>query len=755
MSDNSSYEPFVRLVDGWILREDGYFPAEESSRATTFSLANGLLGLRCPPEETDPLTLGQKSTLMNGVYDTPEGKLTEREIVAWPDWTWRRISVDGEPMDLETGEVLGAWRELDMRKGQVRRFVRWRAPSSKVLRVETERYLSIIRPHLGSWHARIVVEQAAHVEVVEGIETKVASRWAEHIQDAALEADGNALCVRFTTREPGYELGLRMETRGALATQPVGFATETGIFAARDYDLAAEQRLELHSFASFQASRFDRGDLDLLAKQRLEEAWSVSPLGLRAEHEARWAELWSGSNAVIEGEEAAQMGIRFAIFQLLAAAPWHSDRLSVPARGLQGQDYYGSIFWDFETFVLPLLASTQPVAARNALMYRVHTLAGAQRKARSLGFEGAYYAWQSQETGDDQCDLYVFNDPRTGEPIRSYFADEQIHISGDIVLGMDLYVRATGDETLWRDGGAQVALEVARFYRSRSTWNDEAQRWELRSVLGPDEYHERVNDNAFTNAVAREAVAIALREARHLMYEDEAAALEQWVQTLHVPAPDESDRLIEQFEGYFDLEDEPLAETRARLAHPELHPGGPHGPFQQTQNIKQADVVMLLYLFRDRYDLAAKRTNWEFYEPRTAHDSSLSPMAYSLVAADVGLTEWAHRYFLQTAHIDLGGSGPHWNLGIHAASLGGAWLALVHGFLRVRLEERGVVFEQRTLLPPQWTSVSVRLRWHGAAIEVTATPSKTIVSNLSDREVPVWFGTEVTTVGAGERHSLS
>jgi trehalose/maltose hydrolase-like predicted phosphorylase len=170
--------------------------------------------------------------------------------------------------------------------------------------------------------------------------------------------------------------------------------------------------------------------------------------------------------------------------------------VSIAARGLQGQDYWGSIFWDYEIYVLPFLTYTQPEYARRSLIYRHHTLDGARRKAHSLGFQGAYYAWQSQETGDETCALYVFDDPRTGQKIRSYFADEQIHISADIAYALWQYMMASGDWRFMADYGLEILCEVARFFASRVIYDAAAGRYEIHTVLGPDEYHERVDNNA-------------------------------------------------------------------------------------------------------------------------------------------------------------------------------------------------------------------------------------------------------------------
>ncbi|MGQ9738944.1 MAG: glycoside hydrolase family 65 protein [Armatimonadota bacterium] len=758
------------LIDGYIIRERVYKPEEESAKATVFALANGYMGLRGAGEELPPSIPGVKGCYINGIYDTPRGKLTEREFPNMPDWTLIQFWVDHDPFDpANMGELLDYHRELDMREGTVRRRIRWRTPSGKVVRVESERFLSASHLHVGVIRYRLSVEQPAHIVLHSSIDGAVNNRWAYHFKRFIRRQDSEEDYLEVETFEPGYRIGVmaRHEMRTSAPLQierddPTDRSVRT-LFTA---DLQPEQEMELTKWCVLYENRFSAGDLYTLCRAELDTVCAMGYDALRAEHASCWQKRWEVSDVCIEGDDDAQMGIRFAVFHLLAAAPFHDDRISIPARGLQGQDYYGSIFWDCEIFVLPLFTYTQPQVARNLLRYRYHTLAGAKRKAHNLGFQGAYYAWQSQETGDEQCDLYVFTNPITGEPIRSYFADEQIHISADIVYAEWQYVQATGDEQFWLLGGAEVALEAARFFVSRAQFNRDKGRYELRSVLGPDEYHERVNNNAYTNALARFSIEKALEvldllergysqecaalKARTGLAEDELTKWREVAQKLYVPAPDPQTYLIPQFDGYFDLRDEPVEETRKRLAHPDLHPGGPLGPYQETQNIKQADVVLLLYLLRDRYDTETKLANWRYYEPRTAHDSSLSPMAYSLVAADVGMVGWAYKYFLYTAHIDLASYGPHWNLGIHAASLGGAWQAVVNGFCQLELTLDGIRFLKPPVIPAHWKRVEFRVVWHGQPVQVCVSGDSTSLTALGEGEVPVLTPEGSTLLKPGE-----
>ncbi|HML20655.1 MAG TPA: glycosyl hydrolase family 65 protein [Aggregatilinea sp.] len=738
--------------DGFTLIDTApYTPGDEVRKATVFALANGYMSSRGAPEWAALDVPGIVGHHINGIYDTPDGDVLKREIINLPAWTPMTLSVDGETLDL--ANAAHYTRTLDMRRGLLLQEIAWQTASGIGVTLHSERLVSMDRLHLGAIRWTLSASGDCAVTLDSKIDAGVSNRFAEgHFRAVEVEAHNADLLARALTIEPVYEVVVMAAhtQHGMDGGSLTGETAGSQCAAAYRFTLRADQPVTLDKFVAVYDSRFTSGDLDAHCRAELDEARAAGYEAVRETHADRWAALWADSDVVIEGDGEAQAALRFCLFHLLANAP-HDERVSISARGLQGQDYWGSIFWDYEMYVLPFFTATQPGYARRSLVYRTYTLDGARRKARGLGYAGAYYAWQSQETGDETCALYVFDDPFTGEKTRSYFADEQIHISADIAYAVRAYVDATGDLDFLLADGLPIVCEVARFFASRM--NKDAQgRYHLLTVLGPDEYHERVDDDAYTNATAQASLDLALDlldraeeadpESAARMRADldlsevEMARWQDIATRLYVPEPDPATGLIEQFDGYFRLEDAPPDVVRARLDHPDRHPGGPLGPFQSTQAIKQADVVLLLYLLRERYSQAVKRANWEYYEPRTAHDSSLSPMAYALVAADIGRTEWAHRYFMQTAMLDLEGSGPHWNLGVHTAAMGGAWIAVVHGFCQAALDEDGVRFLGAPRLPEQWTRVAFKLVWHGQRVYVVVEGGR-ITLSTADGPIPV------------------
>ncbi len=449
----------------------------------------------------------------------------------------------------------------------------------------------------------------------------------------------------------------------------------------------------------------------------------------------------------IEGDDEAQLALRFSIFQLLIVAPVNGSANSIPARALSGQVYKGAVFWDTEMFMFPFFLHTDPEKAVELMRYRIKTLDGARRKARTegTGYRGAFYAWESQETGDEACTYFNIGDPVTGRDLRTYFRDKQVHISGDIAIAMWEYFKLTGDDSLLLEGGAEVILECARFYCSYAYFKPGKNRYEILDVTGPDEYHERVNNNAFTSMAAKATFEIANATTAYLKRKHPAALnallkklkiegeLPQFVEAaklLYVPQPDKQTGVIEQFDGYFSLEDTTVEAVKARKIHPNEYLGGGQGVAVQTQVIKQADVVMMLNLFKHRFSKAVKQANWEYYEPRTEHGSSLSACAYAMVAADIGKVDWAYKYFLNTAKVDLEAKykiyvGTTFIGGSHPAANGGAWMTAVFGFGGLTATENQISLQPR--LYKKWRKLEFNIVHRGDRFSITISRNSVMI----------------------------
>ncbi|WP_410770813.1 glycoside hydrolase family 65 protein [Fontibacillus sp. BL9] len=756
----------------WRIREQGFDKYRIAANGNKFMIGNGYMGYRGTMEEfaREELT----ATTLAGLYDRVEGKW--REPVNAPNGLFTVAEYEGTPLGVLSSEakVLEHEQELDIRQAVHRRETVFGIPGGAEecrVTVSAERFVSAERLNLLA--AKISVTASADGELVirTGIDGEVWDINGPHLEGlAGREAEGS-LILAGTTQELKVPVAVAEAASYDFDAEAVIADTvATPGFMSREIRLQcrAGETYTIYKYAAVFTGLDGVGDPGEAALRLIREAAALGYEELLREHAARWDEKWSRTDVVIEGDEEAQLALRYSLYQLLIIAPEHSEKLSIPARGLSGQVYKGAVFWDTEMFMLPFFLYTQPETARNLMMYRVHTLDGARRKAAEYGYEGAFYAWESQESGDDACTLFNVNDVFTGRPMRTYFRDKQVHISADVAYGIWQYYSFSGDGSLLLNGGAETVWECARFFYSYAYFNPGKQRYEILDVTGPDEYHERVNNNAFTNALVKRSLYIALEAMDFLRTYDPqqyealvkgSAIQPEHIRDLHdrlyVPQPDAETKLIEQFDRYYTLEDVPLPELKSRVLNKNEYWGGGNGLATTTQILKQADVVLMLHLFQDRYDRETKKANWEYYEPRTEHGSSLSSCIYALVAADIGSSEWAYPYFLRTATIDLTGDskqyvGDLYIGGTHPAANGGAWMAAVLGFA-------GISFDGKTAsinpsMPQKWQAVELPLILKGQSFKVRVMPTGVTVEAGGDNGEAVAFkiGTRKIQVAPGE-----
>lgn len=718
--------------------EDREFSRENIvTNGNKYMTGNGYMGCRGTLEEFGKEQLA--ALTLAGVYDQAGGKW--REPVNAPNALFTRLRCNGERLGVLDTEPLSHRQELDLSAALHKRGTVY-SISGGELAFTAERFVSMDQLHVLASRLCLVATADCRIELETGIDSEVWDINGPHLYGLQEQrTEGVHLCTAVTG-----ELGLQV----AVAEMTVyGFeALETAGEGARRFiafDVKAGEVYEWFKYAAVY-TELDCSDPDVLAMQNVRTAEAAGYGQLLAAHREAWAERWKRSDCLIEGDDAAQFALRYSIYQLLIIAPTGSEKVSIPARGLSGQVYKGAVFWDTEMFMLPFFLHSDPGTARNLLMYRIHTLDGARRKAAEYGYLGAFYAWESQDTGDDACTLFNVNDVFTGRPMRTYFRDKQVHISADVVHGIRQYVSFTGDDSLLADGGAEVIWECARFFYSYAYYNPVKQRYEVLDVTGPDEYHERVNNNAFTNALVRRTLEVALECSELLQarfperYQQLAGQFaggpflkefREMLDSFYVPQPNPNTLLIEQFDRYFGLEDVPLAELKARQLHPNEYLGGGNGLATTTTILKQADVVLMLNLFKSFFSSEVKQANWQYYEPRTEHGSSLSPCIYALVAADIGSPDWGYPYFMRTATVDLTGEskqyvGDLYIGGTHPAANGGAWMAAVLGFA-------GVQFDRETLqvkpaLPEQWTAVELPLSLRGDSFRLRVSREEITVS---------------------------
>ncbi|MDZ8088600.1 MAG: beta-phosphoglucomutase [Nostoc sp. DedQUE12b] len=713
------------IYTDWILIETQFDPEQLHSKETVFTIGNGYLGTRGSFEEGYPHA--SPATFIHGVYD--DVPVVYTELVNCPDWLPLIVIVNGDRFRLDQGEILRYNRQLDLSQGLLIRTVRWRSPSGDTIDISFERFASLADPHVLALRCHITpVDFEGVIEVQASINGYPENQGFNHWEGLDQGKIDQGIWLQRRTRSSRIELGMaaKVTILGTEASLQVntapGYPTLSTTFLAK-----TQQTVTVEKIVTVFTSR----EIDTpvpAAQEKLAHLPDYETL-LKANEQA-WDEVWQQSDILIEGDSTATFAVRYNLFQLLIAAPRDDDKVSIPAKTLSGFGYRGHIFWDTEIFMQPLFLFTQPAIARNLLSYRWHTLPGARRKAAHYRYKGAMFAWESADTGDEVTPRWAIGSDFYGEDVRIWCRDREIHINADIPYAVWNYWQATGDDDWMQKCGAEIILDAAIFWGSRVEFNPERERYEIRGVIGADEYHEFVHNNAFTNRMAQWHLekAIAIYDWLADKFPERASELEQKLKLTPEERShwqdiiakilflyDPSTELIEQFEGFFQSEDINLADYEPRDRSMQAILGV--NQINKYQVIKQPDILMLLYLMRESadfpYNEKALQTNWDYYAPRTdiTYGSSLGPAVQAILASDLGKSTEAYEQFMRALMVDLEDNRGNTNDGIHGASAGGIWQAVIFGFGGIQLTENGPVANPH--LPPGWTRLKFKLHWRG------------------------------------------
>ena len=717
----------------WEVAQSDFSADNQHHMETVFTTGNGHFCSRGSLEEGYPGD--HPLTLAHGIFD--DIPILQTELANLPDWLDMAIAVDGHPFRLDRGECLSFKRRLNMAQGILSREVRWRAPHGAVVDLTFERFASYTHEHIGAVRVLITpVDRACRITIETGIDGHVANEDLLHWNHVAQgQADGGILWLHSRTRHSALDLAAAAAIDISLPIEPTIQQCPGQPRFILSGEIDAAQTLQVDKLVSYTASRDAVPDAASVVGRAVEALAGQSYEALHAAQVRAWDDLWRDCDVLIEGDDEAQLAIRFHLFQLLIAAPQHDERVSIGAKSLSGLGYRGHVFWDTEIFILPFFSYTQPRMARNMLLYRYHTLAGARRKAAQNGYSGAQFAWESAATGDEVTPTWVpsFDGSHL---VRIWTGDIEIHISADIAYAIVQYWQVTGDDTFMRDYGAEIILDTARFWgdRAEPEMVDGERRYALRDVIGPDEYHDHVDNNTYTNRMAQWHLQTALDVLGWLDAEHpgKARALRQhldltrdvtrhWQDVIdHITIHHDPDTgLMVQFEGFFDLK-RVDPETIARTDRSMQVVLGIEGA-NESQVLKQADVIMLLCLLRDEYDARTWQRNWDTYMPITDHryGSSLGPSFHAWAACEMGRPDEAYEHFMLAARADLYDVRGNADDGIHAASAGGLWQGVVFGFAGLRLAGEEIVVKPR--LPAHWKRVSFAIRYRGERVHVETT----------------------------------
>jgi alpha,alpha-trehalose phosphorylase len=756
-------------VGAWQIAERRFAPERLARHESVFAVGNGYLGVRGAPEEGTPAH--DPGVILNGFHETwpivyPEDAYglarTGQTIVDVTDGSIIRLFVDHEPFDLATARVLRFERVLDMRIGVLVREVEWETARGRRLLVRSRRLASLADRHLaaidyevvaldGDAHVTLSSELVTHAPVQSTDDPRRGKGFAEKVlvpRDARTHADGALL--HLATRNSGLELacGMAHQIDSPAEVTVDARAEGDGARFVAQVDLAAGESLRLSKFVAYHWERQARaGDLIGRVERTLDRAHSKGYGAIEAAHGAEVEEFWRRSDIELEGDPELQRAVRFNLFSLMQASA-RAEGLGVPAKGVTGRGYEGNYFWDTEIYVVPFLCHTTPRWAKQVLEFRCATLDAARTRAREIGHSGAAYPWRTIN-GSEASAWYAAG-------------TAQYHINADIAYAMHQYNRVTGDLGFMLDQGAEVLVETARLWMELGFHSDtRGGRFCINAVTGPDEYTTVVDNNAYTNLMAKENLEIAVRVIEWLQGADPTAHAElvratglterevdAWMRAaaqMHVPRHEPLGIV---------LQDEHFLERKRwdfEGTPPEKHPLLLHyHPLElyRHQVIKQTDVVLATYLVGQHFSDDEKRRTFDYYDPLTTGDSTLSACIQSVMASEIGYPEAALRYFVDACTVDLHDAHGNTADGIHIASCGGAWLALVAGFGGLRDTDGDVCFHPR--LPAEWDRLRFRVEVREQVVEVDITPAATTYSLLEGHSLPIQhFGEQLRLTRGG------
>ncbi len=769
--------------EDWLVREEGFAVEEIGTFETLFTVGNGYQGTRGTFEEG--LVEELSGTYLAGVYDDHDANVIDQVNIQ--SWLPLSVRVDGMRVDGNSCKIVEHSRVLDLQTGLLHRDTLFVDKAGRQTRIKTVRLASMADQHLCGVKAEITaVNHSSAIEVtsrIDGDRHNLESlpaydpprpfplevrweKWAKSLHLEALDAEANAdYCYNeartiATDITIGVASAVRAPEVAAFDRAEVDYREVAQVFCV---DAREGESYTFEKLVAIVTTRDGKGDE--VKPVAIEAATAAAAKGFdqcAEESAAAWAAKWDDCDCVVSGDEEATRALRFNVYHLLIAANPNDPRANVGAKSMSGEGYRGHVFWDTEVFLLPFYIYTQPETAKALVLYRYNTLPGAIRNATDNGFEGAQYAWESADTGVETTPKWTPDGVN-----RIWTGEEEIHITACVAYGVMTYVTATDDWDFMRHYGAEMLYQTSRFWISRLEHNTGEDRYELTRVIGPDEFHEHIDNNTFTNRMAQWHLDKAAEIYAKLEQDPEvdhvaltarlgvdAAEVAEWSRVaakIYIPA-DPAKNLIEQFEGYFGLEDLPI--TQWDENHMPIYPEGhDHFSLNSTMLLKQPDVVMLIYMLPDEFSAEAKKANFEFYEKRTMHKSSLSPAIHAIMGIETGDHSSAHRYFERSAFVDLRNNQGNTVDGIHIASAGGTWQSAVNGFGGFRVRHGEMTFNP--WLPEEWKELTFAIRWRGSKLNVRIghDSCRFLLEGPADSTETVVLGDQRLTLTAGVEQS--
>jgi maltose phosphorylase len=745
-------------VDEWKIIEEGFDPHYNKISESIFSLGNGRMGQRANFEEAysgDTL----QGNYVAGVYYPDKTRVGWwkngypeyfAKVLNAANWIGIDIRVGGEPIDLAKNRVDEFRRELNMKEGYLKRTFTVDVGKTLV-DAEITRFCSIVDDEVGVIQYKFRptnVEPHITVSVTPYIDGDVKNQDSNYDEkfwdevDKAIGTDGGY--VHMKTKKTGFDVVTGMKCVILIDGKPVDIKPESVVkekYVGLEYKLDIEDAKEvtiLKYAANLSSQNHPVDKLVENLKATLDKASNKGFDNMLAEQAAAWAEKWKHNDIIIEGDASAQQAIRFNIFQLNQTYTGEDDRLNIGPKGFTGEKYGGSTYWDTEAYCVPFyLATADQKVTRNLLLYRYKQLGKAIENAASLGFNNGAALYPMVTMDGTEC----HNEWE--------ITFEEIHRNGAIAYAIFNYVRYTADDAYLADYGLEVLIAISRFWSQRVNWSDDKQQYVMLGVTGPNEYENNINNNWYTSKLAVWCMKYTLEVAKQVKASEpakyntlvekisfnadvESAKWNDIIEKMYYPYSEKLGVFLQQ-DGYLDKE-QILVKDLPASDRP-INQKWSWDRILRSCYIKQADVLQGIYFFEDEYDLETIRRNFDFYEPRTVHESSLSPCVHAILAAKLGDEARAYEFYLRTSRLDLDDYNNDTEDGCHTTSMAGTWMSVVEGFGGMRVKDGKLSFQP--FLPAKWNSFSFHVGFRGTLLNVKVSKEGVQITNHSEAETVV------------------
>ena len=747
-------------IDEWKIIERSFDPLKQKQAESIFSIGNGCFGQRANFEETfsgDSLP----GSYVGGVYYPDKTRVGWwkngypeyfAKVLNACNWIGINVEIEGVQIDLATSQVLSFYRELNMKEGTLKRLFTLRLADGKELEIESLRFCSMHNEDVAAISYSLTPINFSGIvrftSYLNGMVNNHDANYDEFFWDEVsrdINSSVGMVCAK--TKKTDFYVATAMcssfsDQNGLLDLEVKLNECELYVENSFDHALNQGEKYTLHKYISIASSvKYPSSELVDKSISCVKNSASLGFDALLHNHIGAWDKIWDAVDIVIDGDSAAQQGIRFNIFHLYQTYTGKNAKLNIGPKGFTGEKYGGATYWDTEAYCLPFyLKTADPQIARQLLLYRYHHLDKAIENAEKLGFKNGAALYPMVTMNGEEC----HNEWE--------ITFEEIHRNGAIAFGIYNYVRHTGDRDYLKKYGFPVILGIARFWSQRFNWSDSKKAYVMLGVTGPNEYENNVNNNWYTNYIARWCIEYCLEIKEEvgefhglIISEDELATFRNIVKNVYLPELEGTNIFLQQ-DGFMDKEQ--LSANDLPLNERPINQHWSWDRILRSIFIKQADVLQGLYLFEEHFDLETIRENFDFYEPKTVHESSLSPCVHAILAAKLGKVEKAYELYLRTSRLDLDDYNHEADEGLHITSMAGTWMSLVEGMAGVRITESSLNINP--IIPKSWSRYTFQIRYQNNPLLIAVNHKNTELKNIGESDLSVYLNEQLYTLKANE-----